>query len=90
MSVIEDLGLKGYSDAISKTRDKSEDQLGNVMELVRAAESYKDDGSCIPPALEDESMETQLGNFLDDDALKLILRLKNLIMKVAVGLKQIC
>ena len=41
-----------------------------MMELVRAAERYKEDGPCISPAAsEDESMESPLGNFLDDVAL---------------------
>mmetsp|Transcript_29043 Transcript_29043/g.50131 ORF Transcript_29043/g.50131 Transcript_29043/m.50131 type:complete len:189 (-) Transcript_29043:482-1048(-) len=70
LSLIEDLGLKGHFDTISKTRDEYEDRLGNVMELVRAAERYKDDGPCISPVLGDgESTETPLGNFLDDVAL---------------------
>ncbi|KAL7536087.1 hypothetical protein ACHAXR_006911 [Thalassiosira sp. AJA248-18] len=69
LSVIEDLGLKGHFDSISKTRDEYEDRLSNVMELVRAAERYKDDGPCIAPASDTEPMETPLGNFLDDVAL---------------------
>mmetsp|Transcript_10639 Transcript_10639/g.23496 ORF Transcript_10639/g.23496 Transcript_10639/m.23496 type:complete len:1242 (+) Transcript_10639:284-4009(+) len=69
LSVIEDLSLKTHFDAISKTRDEYEDRLGNVMELVGAAERYKEDGPCISPASENEPMEIPLGNFLDDVAL---------------------
>jgi DNA helicase-2/ATP-dependent DNA helicase PcrA len=71
LSVIDDLGLKGHFDAISKTRDEYEDRLANVMELVRAAERYKSDGPCLsfPSAADDEPTETPLGNFLDDVAL---------------------
>ena len=39
------------------------------MELVRAAERYKDDGPCISYASDDEPTDTPLGNFLDDVAL---------------------
>lgn len=40
------------------------------MELVKAAERYKEDGPCISPtALGGESMNNPLGNFLDDVAL---------------------
>ncbi|KAL3768470.1 hypothetical protein ACHAW5_000367 [Stephanodiscus triporus] len=69
LSVIDDLALKSHFDAISKTRDEYEDRLGNVMELVRAAERYKTDGPCISFSSVDEPMETPLGNFLDDVAL---------------------
>ena len=70
LSMIEDLGLKSHFDSISKTRDEYEDRLSNVMELVRAAERYKEDGPCIGQSVgEEESMETPLGNFLDDVAL---------------------
>jgi DNA helicase-2/ATP-dependent DNA helicase PcrA len=66
LSVIEDLNLKSHFDAISKTRDEFEDRLSNVMELVRAADRYKDDGPCIGSESDDES---PLERFLDDVAL---------------------
>jgi superfamily I DNA/RNA helicase len=61
--------LKTHFDAISKTRDEYEDRLSNVMELIRAADRYKDDGPCIVGDLNGETVETALGNFLDDVAL---------------------
>ncbi|KAL3809735.1 hypothetical protein ACHAXA_003885 [Cyclostephanos tholiformis] len=69
LSVIDDLGLKSHFDAISKTKDEYEDRLGNVMELVRAAERYKADGPCISGSSFGEPTDTPLGNFLDDVAL---------------------
>ncbi|EED93495.1 UVRD/Rep like helicase [Thalassiosira pseudonana CCMP1335] len=69
LSVIDDLMLKTHFDAISKTRDEYEDRLSNVMELIRAADRYKDDGPCIVGDLNGETVETALGNFLDDVAL---------------------
>lgn len=66
LSVIEDLNLNSHFDSISKTRDEYEDRLSNVMELVRAADRYKDDGPCIDGASNDES---PLERFLDDVAL---------------------
>lgn len=69
LSVIEDLNLKSHFDSISKTRDEYEDRLGNVMELVRAAERYKDDGPCIASVSAEDTIETPLANFLDDVAL---------------------
>ncbi len=69
--VIKDLVLTGHFDTISKTRDEYEDQLGIVMELVRAVNWYKSDGPCIsfPSAAANGPTETPLGNFLDDVAL---------------------
>jgi hypothetical protein len=74
LSVIDDLDLKSHFNSLSKTRDEYEDRLGNVMELVRAAERYKVDGPCISFPTNtgyNEPMEetTPLGNFLDDVAL---------------------
>ena len=68
MSVIDDLNLRSHFDAISKTRDEYEDRLSNVMELVRAADRYKDDGPCISE-ISDEEREAPLERFLDDVAL---------------------
>ncbi|KAL3805627.1 hypothetical protein HJC23_005871 [Cyclotella cryptica] len=68
MSVIEELNLKTHFDAISKTRDEFEDRLSNVMELIRAADRYKDDGPCISQDVNDTS-ESPLERFLDDVAL---------------------
>ena len=67
MSVIDDLNLKSHFDAISKTREEYEDRLGNVMELVRAANRYDDNGPCL--VISEEELESPLGNFLDDVAL---------------------
>ena len=69
LAVIDDLGLKSHFDSISKTRDEYEDRINNVMELVRAAERYKDDGPSISQISEDGLQESPLGNFLDDVAL---------------------
>ena len=69
LSLIDDIGLKSHFDSISKTRDEYEDRLGNVMELVRAAERYREDGPCISQVSEDDPLESPLGNFLDDVAL---------------------
>jgi len=69
LAVIDDLALKSHFDSISKTRDEYEDRLNNVMELVRAAERYKEDGPCISQVSEDGLQESPLGNFLDDVAL---------------------
>lgn len=66
LSVIDELNLNTHFDAISKTRDEYEDRLSNVMELVRAADRYKDDGPCI--GTDDES-ESPLERFLDDVSL---------------------
>lgn len=68
MSVIEELNLKSHFDAISKTRDEYEDRLSNVMELIRAADRYKDDGACISQDVTEKS-ESPLERFLDDVAL---------------------
>jgi DNA helicase-2/ATP-dependent DNA helicase PcrA len=68
LSVIEDLNLKSHFDVISKTRDEYEDRLSNVMELVRAADRYKDDGPCMKSEIGNES-ESPLERFLDDVAL---------------------
>lgn len=67
MSLIEDLNLRSHFDTISKTREEYEDRVGNVMELVRAANRYDDDGPCL--VLSEEDLESPLGNFLDDVAL---------------------
>ena len=67
LSVIDDLELNSHFNSISKTRDEYEDRLSNVMELVRAADRYKDDGPCIGDSA-DES-ESPLERFLDDVAL---------------------
>ena len=67
MSLIEDLNLRSHFDTISKTREEYEDRVGNVMELVRAANRYDDDGPCL--AINEEDLESPLGNFLDDVAL---------------------
>jgi len=69
LAVIDDLALKSHFDSISKTRDEYEDRINNVMELVRAAERYKDDGPCISQVSEDGLQESPLGNFLDDVSL---------------------
>jgi len=69
LAVIDDLALKSHFDSISKTRDEYEDRINNVMELVRAAERYKDDGPCLVKESEDDMQESPLGNFLDDVAL---------------------
>ncbi|KAL7427102.1 hypothetical protein ACHAXH_000677 [Discostella pseudostelligera] len=65
LSIVEDLGLKGHLDSISKTNDEFVDRLANVMELVKAAERYNDDGPCITYSSE----EVPIGKFLDDVAL---------------------
>lgn len=65
LSIVEDLGLKGHLDSISKTNDEFVDRLANVMELVKAAERYNDDGPCIAYSSE----EVPIGKFLDDVAL---------------------
>ena len=39
------------------------------MELVRAAERYKEDGPCIAQVSDDDISDTPLGNFLDDVSL---------------------
>lgn len=67
MSVIDDLNLKSHFDTISKTREEYEDRIGNVMELVRAAQRYQDEGPCL--VLSEEELESPLGDFLDDVAL---------------------
>lgn len=67
MSLIEDLNLRSHFDTISKTREEYEDRVGNVMELVRAANRYDDDGPCL--VIDEEDLESPLGNFLDDVAL---------------------
>jgi len=67
MSLIEDLNLRSHFDAISKTREEFEDRVGNVMELVRAANRYDDHGPCL--VISEEELESPLGNFLDDVAL---------------------
>ena len=66
LAVIDELNLNSHFDAISKTRDEYEDRLSNVMELVRAADRYKDDGPCIGT---DNESESPLERFLDDVAL---------------------
>lgn len=67
MSLIEDLNLRSHFDSISKTREEYEDRVGNVMELVRAANRYDDDGPSL--VISEEELESPLGNFLDDVAL---------------------
>jgi superfamily I DNA/RNA helicase len=67
LSVIDSLNLNSHFNSISKTRDEYEDRLSNVMELVRAAERYKDDGPCL--AIERNNEESPLERFLDDVAL---------------------
>ena len=67
MSLIEDLNLRSHFDSISKTREEYEDRVGNVMELVRAANRYDDRGPCL--VISEEELESPLGNFLDDVAL---------------------
>jgi len=67
MSLIEDLNLRSHFDAISKTREEYEDRVGNVMELVRAANRYDDHGPC--SVISETELESPLGNFLDDVAL---------------------
>ena len=67
MSLIEDLNLRSHFDTISKTREEYEDRVGNVMELVRAANRYDDFGPCL--VINEEELESPLGNFLDDVAL---------------------
>eukprot|EP00984_Skeletonema_dohrnii_P035783 scaffold35966_cov211-Skeletonema_dohrnii-CCMP3373.AAC.1 len=67
MSLIEDLNLRSHFDTISKTREEYEDRVGNVMELVRAANRYDDHGPCL--VISEEELESPLGNFLDDVAL---------------------
>ena len=39
------------------------------MELIRAADRYKNDGPCVAPASEESMETTALGKFLDDVAL---------------------
>ncbi len=65
LTIVEDLDLRSHLDSISKTNDEFADRLANVMELVKAAERYNDDGPCIS----DNSEEVPIGKFLDDVAL---------------------
>ena len=65
LTIVEDLDLRSHLDSISKTNDECADRLANVMELVKAAERYNDDGPCISYNSEEEP----IGKFLDDVAL---------------------